>query len=78
MSHVYILTRGANVNTIAVLAAEGGHKDIVDDMLARGAKDFYIIAYNAAVSGHKDVVDDMIARGAKDSNTNAVKKYLST
>ena len=53
-----------NINWLSQHAAYKGHKEIVDDMITRGANDFNAIAQFAARGGHKEIVDDMIRRGA--------------
>ena len=54
-----------NINFIAMSAAEGGHKDIVEDMIQRGVRNFNGIARSAARRGHKQIVEDMIQKGAR-------------
>lgn len=50
-------------DSIAFEAAIEGYKEIVDDMIQRGAIDFGRIALEAAKGGHKNIVDDMYNRG---------------
>ena len=48
---------------IANGAAEGGHKEIVLDMIDRGADNYDDIAFAAADGGHMDIISDMIGYG---------------
>jgi len=53
---------------IAHGAAKGGHKDLVMDMVKRGANDWNWIATGAAEGGHKDLVIEMVKMGATNHN----------
>jgi hypothetical protein len=53
--------------SIAYGAAEGGHRDLVMEMVTeQGADNLLQIALGAARHGHMDLVMDMIRRGVKD------------
>ncbi len=47
----------------------GGHRELVDLMIARGANDGDSGLYGACRGGHRELVDLMIARGANDWNS---------
>ncbi len=44
-------------------AAIGGHKDLVDFFIAKGANDWNLGMRHAASGGHKDLVDFFVAKG---------------
>jgi hypothetical protein len=52
------------VNKQMKLAARGGHKDLVDFFIGKGATDWEVGMYGAAMGGHKDLVDFFIEKGA--------------
>ena len=47
-------------------ACKGGHKDLVELMIAKGADDYNL--YSACQGGHKEIVELMIAKGGDDYN----------
>jgi hypothetical protein len=49
-------------------ASHGGHRDLVDLFIAKGANDWDIALYRASRGGHRDLVDLFIAKGANDWN----------
>jgi hypothetical protein len=49
-------------------AAEGGHGDIVNQMLQLGARDYNLTMARAAEGGHQDIVNQMLRLGATDYN----------
>jgi hypothetical protein len=58
-----------NANKAMRLAAKGGHRDLVDLFIQRGANDWNLGMYGAAEGGHRDLVDFFIQRGATDWNS---------
>jgi len=54
-----------NIVSIAQYAAEGGHMDILEEMISRGmirTDDFSLLAMSGAAGGHMGVVKEMITR----------------
>ena len=45
-------------------AAEGGHRDLVDFFISKGANNWNMAMYYAAERGHRDLVDFFISKGA--------------
>ena len=53
-------------NWVMVNAAEGGHLDIVNQMIKLGADNYNTALTRAAGNGHQDIVSRMVTLGAKD------------
>lgn len=49
---------------IAISAAEGGHRELVIDMIRRGANNYDGIAASAAIGNQMEIVGNMFKRGA--------------
>jgi len=47
-------------------AAKGGHKDLVEFFISKGASEWDEGMWDAAQGGHKDLVDFFISKGASD------------
>jgi hypothetical protein len=47
-------------------AAEGGHRDLVETLIARGYGSINRVLCHAATGGHRDLVETSLARGATD------------
>ena len=45
-------------------AARGGHKDLVNLFISKGANDWDMGMHGAAQGGHKDLVEYFISKGA--------------
>ena len=56
--------RGISVDIALSWAAEGGHRDIVELMIEKGATNFDWPLCYAARGGHRDIVELMIEQGA--------------
>jgi hypothetical protein len=66
---VYYMDKSNNdVDTAMELAANGGHRDLVDLFIQRGATNWKWGMYRAAEGGHRDLVDFFIKKGATDWN----------
>ena len=64
-----MLNLGANdYNRAMALAAQGGHRDIVERMVNLGANDYNEAMAAAAQGGHRDIVERMLNLGANDYN----------
>jgi ankyrin repeat protein len=57
-----------DMNTVAYGASQGGHMDIVQEMIRRGVQNFNAIMAHASEGGHINIVREMIRRGATDFN----------
>jgi len=57
-----------NYNTAMKLAAEGGHRDLVDFFIFKGADNWDFGMKGAARGGHRDLVDFFISKGADNWN----------
>ena len=60
------------INFVSRRACVMGHKDILYEMINRGANNFNSIALIAAYYGHKDILYDMINRGVTNFNNIAL------
>ena len=60
--------KGAGPNTALGAAACGGHMDIVQLMLDKGATNYNSGLFGAALGGHMDIVQLMLYKGADDYN----------
>jgi len=49
--------RRVDVWKLMLGAAEGGHRDLVDFFISKGANDWNLAMYYAALGGHRDLVD---------------------
>lgn len=49
-------------------ACKGGHKELAELMIIKGADDYNIGLYNTCRGGHKELVELMIIKGASDWN----------
>jgi hypothetical protein len=58
----------AILNQSLVQASVGGHGDIVNQMLQRGANEYNWAMLGAAQGGHLDIVNQLIKRGANEYN----------
>ena len=47
-------------DSVMILAAEGGHQSIVDDMLSLGADNYRLTIASAAGGGHRSIIDKII------------------
>jgi hypothetical protein len=54
-------------------ACIGGHKELAELMIARGANDWNYGLSGACFAGHKELAEFMIARGARDCDTCKIK-----
>jgi len=63
-----LVRQGAYVNSGMYGAAEGGHKELVDLFIKKGANCWNDGMYNAAKGGHKELVDLFIKNGANKWN----------
>ena len=55
-------------NTVMKLAAQEGHRDLVDFFISKGVGDCNWGMYGAAQGGHRDLVDFFISKGADNWN----------
>ena len=60
--------RHTHVDTALFMAAEGGHHDIVELMIEKGATSFNDALCSAAYRGHRDIIKLMIEKGATSFN----------
>ena len=58
-----LLSHSANINSIALGAARGGHRDYAESFRGQGA-DINYIAYGAARGGHRDYAEFLRGQGA--------------
>jgi hypothetical protein len=56
------------IEDTAETAAIFGHREIVDQMISKGAKNWNAIMTGAVCSNSKDLVDEMLRKGANDYN----------
>ena len=63
-----LVRQDANVNYGMRGAAEGGHKELIDLFIKKGANDWNTGMWYAAEGSHKELVDLFIKRGANDWN----------
>src|SRR3989344_333706 len=63
-----LIKQGANVNFGMCGAAEGGHKELVDLFVKKGATDWNWGMRCAAKGDHKELVDLFVKNGATDWN----------
>src|SRR3989344_1416031 len=63
-----LVRQGADVNYGMRGAAYGGHKELVDLFVKKGATDWNYGMYGAAYGGHKELVDLFVKKGANDWN----------
>jgi hypothetical protein len=56
--------RIGGLNNVAISAAGSGNRDLVIDLIERGANDFAAIALAAVEGGYRDIVNDMVEAGA--------------
>src|SRR5208282_4709850 len=49
-------------------ACHGGHRNIVNLMIEKGANDWNMALYHACCGGHRELVDLMVMNGANDWN----------
>ena len=68
MAKLYV-RYGLDINKGMHGAAKGGHKDLVDFFIEKGANDWNSGMRGAANGGHKDLVDFFIKKGANDWNS---------
>ena len=63
--------RDININTALARAADGGHRDIVELMIEKGATRLCLIfaLSCAAQGGHRDIIGLLIEKGANDFNS---------
>jgi len=63
-----LIKQGANVNFGMFGAAEGGHKELVDLFVKKGANNWNYWMCGAAKGGQKELVDLFVKKGATDWN----------
>src|SRR3989344_3238609 len=63
-----LIKQGADVNYGMRGAAEGGHKELVDLFVKKGANNWDWGMHGAAEGGHKELVDLFVKKGANDWN----------
>jgi ankyrin repeat protein len=56
------------LNEALISATSGGHRDLVNELIHRGANDYNGALLEAAGEGYADIVTDMVSRGANDYN----------
>src|SRR3989344_2578926 len=61
-----LVRQGAYVNSGMYGAAEGGHKELVDLFVKKGANNWNLGMCSAAEGGHKELVDLFVKKGAND------------
>jgi len=61
-----IIVKGAVYNGRMLRAAKGGHLDVVEFFIAKGANNWDYAIGSAATGGHFDLVEFFIAKGADD------------
>jgi len=62
----YLDLAKGNYNTAMKLAAQGGHHNLVDFFISKGANNWKLAMEGAAQGGHRDLVDFFISKGADD------------
>jgi hypothetical protein len=70
-SHELVIARNdqnGDQNGALFGACRGGHKEIVELVIVRGANDWNNALYSACFGGHKEIVELIIARGANNWN----------
>ena len=61
---VYYTDKINNVDREMYYAAKGGHRDLVDFFIKKGAKDWNLGIYGATQGGHMDLINFFIDKGA--------------
>jgi ankyrin repeat protein len=56
------------LNEALISATSGGHRDLVNELIRRGANDYNGALLKAAEKGYTDIVNDMVSHGANDYN----------
>ena len=64
-----LIEQGANVNNGMYDAAKGGHKELVEFFIERGAMYWNLGMFGASEGGHKELVDFFVKKGANAWNT---------